>query len=461
MNRKVELVDFPLGSSPRKSARRVRCARLASALVLSAAAIGCSADEGDSTYLGTGGSPVATGGASSTGGNGVTTGGISGSSGGSGGTPSAGGSSNGGAATTGGGSATGGNGTTGGTAGASSATGGTGTTGGANTAGATTGGQVASGGSAGSAGKASTGGAGGKGSGGTSGGSGGKASTGGTAGAATGGSGGAVECTGAAPPQPPTAMKETIDITWKEMTGGFSGKMGARGASRAIQTYPSWALDHVHWGSGTLNFCVRWDSEQPVSETLRDQVSDALSRGVNAWFSALVGYDCYPYNNIAVKITGWATRNRSTFQWTDDSFVPLFINQLRDGAPDCPDACSRNLHQDGKYQFPNCTGGFANRFDQEVWLTESYDAPNGWDFGQHVDRAGFQGRVTGALYHIWLHEFGHGIGFPDYYDWSTWAPGVAAPACVMNAGAATTVTEWDKWMFRRTWSEMRAAGRYK
>ena len=289
---------------------------------------------------------------------------------------------------------------------------------------------------------------------------------GGSSGSASGGAGGSsagsapIECTNAAPPAPPAEMKETIDITWKEMTGGFSAQKG-RGAQRAIQTYPSWALDHVMWSKGSLNFCVRWDSEEPVSEALRDQVADALQRGVNAWFSALTGYDCFPFTSIKTNITGWATRNRATFQWSDDKFVPLFINQLKDNAPDCPDACSRNAHRDGAYQFPQCEGGFEKRFDQEVWLQENYDAPNGWDFGQHVDRKGFTDKaVSGGLYHIWLHEFGHGIGFPDYYEWTSWAPGVAAPKCVMNAGAAATVTDWDKWMFKRTWSELKKAGRW-
>jgi hypothetical protein len=255
-------------------------------------------------------------------------------------------------------------------------------------------------------------------------------------------------------------MQETIDITWQEMTGELEGTTGARDSGGAIQNYDNWALDHVMGGKGTLNFCVRWDSDEPVSATLRDQVEDALERGVNAWFSALNGYDCFPYQNIDVKVSGWATFDRSTFEWEDDNVVPLYINQLGDGAPACPTDCSRYAHPDGDYQFPDCEGGSANRWDQELWLTEDYDSPNGWAWGQHVDRQGFTDRVTGALYHIWLHEYGHGIGFPDYYDWDAWAPGIDAPACVMNAGAAIDVTEWDKWMFRRTWSELRASGRW-
>ncbi|NJR12657.1 hypothetical protein HC776_01910, partial [bacterium] len=39
--------------------------------------------------------------------------------------------------------------------------------------------------------------------------------------------------------------------------------------------------------------------------------------------------------------------------------------------------------------------------------------------------------------HIWLHEFGHGFGFPDYYNWDAWAPGVASPNSVMVAGRAS------------------------
>lgn len=250
-------------------------------------------------------------------------------------------------------------------------------------------------------------------------------------------------------------MKQTIDLTWKEMSGGFQGVTGARDAGGSIKGYPNWTIDQVMRGKGTLNFCVRWDSDSPVSSTLRDQITATLQRGVDAWFSALVGYDCFPYAKIPVKVSAWMTRNRATMQWDNDPAVIVKSDVA------CPEACSRYAHNAGNYTFPNCTGGFDNRYDQEVWLEESYGAPNGWAWGQHVDRAGFTDKaISGGLYHIWLHEFGHGIGFPDYYDWDVWAPGVAAPKCVMNAGAAITVTDWDKWMFKRTWTEMRALKRW-
>ena len=219
---------------------------------------------------------------------------------------------------------------------------------------------------------------------------------------------------------PPADMKQTIDITWTEMTGGFTGMTGARGNSRRIQTYKSWALDHVMWSQGNLNFCVRWDSTVTVTATMRDQVQATLQRGVDAWFSALNGYDCFPYSKVNVKVTGWAVSNRATLDWTDDTIVPIYVNQLEEGAPTCPATCSRFRHQDKNYDFAQCPGGAQNRFDQFVWLEQDYNAPNGWDMGAHVNQQGFTNTISGTgLYHIWLHEFGHGIGFPDYYDWST------------------------------------------
>jgi len=414
----------------------------ACAIVSAALALACAPDPGE-TPDSTGGAPGSDGGAA-----------IDGGAAGGSATGSAGAAGSGVAGAA--GNATGNAGSGGGFAGSPVGTAG----GGAGGSPAGTGGAAAgTGGAAAGTGGSTAGRGGGGASGG--GGRGGAAGAGGTPSGAAGntGTGGAV-CTGAIP-TPPADMKQTIDITWTEMTGGFTGMQGARGNSRRIQTYRSWALDHVMWSQGNLNFCVRWDSNVTVTPTMRDQVQATLQRGIDAWFSGLYGYDCFPYSKVNVKVTGWAVRNRATLDWTDETLVPIYVNQLEEGAPTCPANCSRFRHQDKNYDFAQCPGGAQNRFDQFVWLDMDYDAPNGWDMGAHVNQMGFTNTIAGTgLYHIWLHEFGHSIGFPDYYDWSTWAPGVAAPRCVMNAGAAAMVTDWDRWMFKRTWSELLRMNRW-
>jgi len=378
----------------------------------------------------------------------------------SGGAPSAG---SGGSGLT-GGAGTGSGGTAGSAAGMSGSTGagaggaGTGGVGGGAGAGGSLAGSSGAGSSSGGQSGAGAAGSAGVGAGGAAAGTAGAGGSGGSAGAGMAGMAGAPDlesCKSAPIPAPPAEMVETIDITWDEMTGEFSGLAGARSNNRTIGTYPSWALDHVMWSGGELNFCVRWDSDNPVSETLRDDIEDALDRGVNAWFSALAGYDCFPYPDVAVRVTGWAVRDRATLMWSDDTIVPIYVNQLSEGAPACPSNCSRFSHQDPDYDFSSCAAGPEFRVDQFVWLEQGYTAPNGWDMGCHLNQEEFVDRFGGTgLYHIWLHEFGHSIGFPDYYDWDVWAPNVDAPRCVMNAGAAATVTDWDKWMLKRTWSEL-------
>src|SRR5690606_32541301 len=84
--------------------------------------------------------------------------------------------------------------------------------------------------------------------------------------ATTGGTG---ECTG--PMDPPEDMQQTIDLTWTEMTGGFQGRTGARPTSASVTNFRNLILDQLFAASGSLRFCVRWESNATVSATLRDQ----------------------------------------------------------------------------------------------------------------------------------------------------------------------------------------------
>ena len=315
---------------------------------------------------------------------------------------------------------------------------------GAETGGAESGGSTSSGGTAG--GGASSGGAA---SGGAS--SGGDGSGGETNGSGGDGSGGGA-CEVGTPPEP---MQETLELTWDEMTGVFQGQTGARPVSASIATFRNTILDQIMEGDGTLNYCVRYESNDVVSSALRAKIEAALQRAVNKWIAKIAGYDCFPYDEIDVKVSGWATWNRATLDWANDD-VPVYVGQNDgEGAPRCPSSCSRFDHREAGYTYPSCPGGFDDHFDLSLWLTDDFGYVGG-DWGQRLDRDYFVNSVDADNQHIFPHEVGHGFGFPDYYNWSVWAPGVAAPACVMNAGAASQITEWDGWMLRRTWSELKS-----
>jgi hypothetical protein len=229
-------------------------------------------------------------------------------------------------------------------------------------------------------------------------------------------------------------------------------------AAAARQNFQNAILDQLFAADGTLRFCVRWESTATVSATLRDQIAAALQRGVNEWFEKLAGYDCFPYGEIPVEVTGWATAERDLLLWDDDS-VRIDVGDFREGAPQCQEACGRFFHQQSGYTYPDCPGGLAAHYDMSLWLTEGMGGGAGGDWGQRVGSEYFVNSVNNEHQHIWLHEFGHGLGFPDYYNWEIWAPGVDSPDSVMVAGRASLVTEWDTWMIRRLWTEL--AGRWQ
>lgn len=122
------------------------------------------------------------------------------------------------------------------------------------------------------------------------------------------------------------------------MTGGFNGQTGARPPSASAENFQNAILDQLFAAEGTLRFCVRWESTETVSSTLRDQIAVALKRGVNEWFSKLEGYDCFPFGEISVLVTGWATADRDLLEWSDDS-VRIDVGDFREGAPQCQEAC--------------------------------------------------------------------------------------------------------------------------
>ncbi len=300
-----------------------------------------------------------------------------------------------------------------------------------------------------------------------SGGTGGVASSGGSTGTGGEGTGGAPTSDGGSPGtggspgeciinSPPSEHVQTIEATWDEMTGQISGN-GARPPNASILNFDNSIMDQIFENDGTLNYCVRWESNATLSATNRDKLEDALERNINQWIDQLEGQDCFPYDHIPVKVVGWAAMNRSSFGWADNEHPGLMYigDDSFESAPQCAQACGRFFNKQPGYQYPSCSGGRANHYDMSLWLTAGMNGGAGGDWGQRIGQEYFIGAIDQSTIHILSHEMGHGFGFPDYYNWGSWFPGLAPPHTIMNAGASAQITDWDTWMMRRLWSELK------
>lgn len=48
------------------------------------------------------------------------------------------------------------------------------------------------------------------------------------------------------------------------------------------------------------------------------------------WMDVMVGHNGWPYQEVPLKVVGWAVRDRAQLQWTDSS-----VNNIRENAPQC------------------------------------------------------------------------------------------------------------------------------
>jgi hypothetical protein len=78
----------------------------------------------------------------------------------------------------------------------------------------------------------------------------------------------------------------------------------------------------------------------------------------------------------------------------------------------------------------------------------------GGDWGQRVGQEYFMQNVDAENIHIYLHEVGHTFALDDFYDWTP--SGVTN--FIMLAGSAMEITEFDAWMARDWWRNLK--GRY-
>jgi hypothetical protein len=242
---------------------------------------------------------------------------------------------------------------------------------------------------------------------------------------------------------PPANLVTPLGEVWTHQETTYGNLYGFR----------NYGWDQVMAGRGTINYCVRWDSSATVTATQRDQIQANLSRQFNKWMAAMAdngtGWNSWPYPNVTVKVVGWAVRDRATLAWSDNS-VDIYVNNIRENAPQCSEPCGRFFHQDGNYS--GCPGGAAHHYDMSLWLTSGFGGGAGGDWGQRIGSEYYLGALGSENVHILLHEIGHTFGLDDFYDWTP----TGVSSFIMRAGSATQITEFDKWMLRDWWRHLKS-----
>ncbi|MFD1539372.1 hypothetical protein [Nonomuraea guangzhouensis] len=237
---------------------------------------------------------------------------------------------------------------------------------------------------------------------------------------------------------PPANLVTPLNEVWQHVESTYPNLYGFR----------NYGWDQVMANRGSINYCVRWDSSATVTAAQRDQIHAALARQFKKWMDVMAGHNAWPYATVPLKVVGWAVRDRAQLQWSDTS-VDIYVNNIRENAPQCAEPCGRFFNQGGTY--PNCPGGASHHYDMSLWLTAGFGGGAGGDWGQRIGSEYYTSNLNTDNIHILLHEMGHSFGLDDFYDWTP-----TGQCCfLMKAGSATSITEFDAWMFRDWWRHLK------
>lgn len=222
-------------------------------------------------------------------------------------------------------------------------------------------------------------------------------------------------------------------------------------------------FDQIYAGKGTINYVVRWQSSKKVTLKQRQDIEAMLSRQLNNWTKHLQGYDGWPYGTIPVKVVGWAVADPTQIldkQPNEIVYTDYIIDELSNSTPGipsklpvAPSSLSRFDHfTNPNYNYP---GGLDKRFDMYLWATSNFGGGAGGDWGQRMSDDYILSTVNNYEIEIQEHEIGHGFGLPDFYGADERPPGGFPTPTIMWAGNSSTITSWDVWLLRYTWSQVK------
>lgn len=132
--------------------------------------------------------------------------------------------------------------------------------------------------------------------------------------------------------------------------------------------FENYGYDQIIAGEGNINYCVRWESSNTLTQANRASIETAVQRSFKKWVDVLAGYDGFPYSEVDVKVIGYAVSDESLLEGSTDG-VDVYTDTDGEGAPQCAEECGRFFHyQDGDYS--GCAGGKERHYGMRM-LTSS------------------------------------------------------------------------------------------
>ncbi|KAK1933948.1 hypothetical protein P3T76_011708 [Phytophthora citrophthora] len=250
--------------------------------------------------------------------------------------------------------------------------------------------------------------------------------------------------------------EEYLDWVWQNRIGPNADTSDK--ANWNVMANKNFLMDKFVHNKGSINYCVRWDSKTKLPKNVASLFQGILERHYNKWNKWLEGYNCWPFTELKVNMVGWAAKDKTQFQWTDNSLGPFYEGSVdSDGVPQCPDECYR-FYDNVNNQWSDTSACPGEPFDVSFWLKEDIPYGFGYDWGQEVSLNDTLSNLYDENILFIGHEIGHGFGLPDFYGLET-KPSKDFPNSIMMAYSSTTITPSDGWMLRRILDHVR--DRYK
>ncbi|KAF4315702.1 hypothetical protein BBO99_00009209 [Phytophthora kernoviae] len=248
-------------------------------------------------------------------------------------------------------------------------------------------------------------------------------------------------------------MQPYVDWIWENRIGPDADLTDD--SNWNVMTSKNWIMDHIVHNNGSLNYCIRWDSNTTLSKTVASKFQDVLTRQFKAWNHWLIDYNCWPHDEITVDVVGFAVKEASLLDWADDSLGTIYAGSLdSDGVAQCSTDCYR-FYDNAAGSWSDTSACTGDVFDLSLWLKQGLEGGYGWDWGEEVNLENMLENIDEDQLQIIAHEIGHGFGLPDFYETKD-MPGTNFPVCIMEAGSSMTITPGDGWMLRRVLEHLKS-----